>query len=63
MCIRDSVDPDRVLFVRRIVTRAADSAAEEHDTMSPHDFAEAETAGAFAPVSYTHLDVYKRQAF
>ncbi len=42
------VDPDRVLFVRRIVTRAADSAAEEHDTMSPHDFAEAETAGAFA---------------
>jgi len=42
------VDPDRVLFVRRIVTRAADSAAEEHDTMSPDDFAAAETAGAFA---------------
>jgi ribose 1,5-bisphosphokinase len=39
---------DRVVFVRRIVTRAADSSAEDHDTMSPQDFAVADGAGAFA---------------
>lgn len=45
---RAGVDPAKVLFVRRIVTRTADSAAEEHDTMSPQDFAVAQEAGAFA---------------
>lgn len=45
---RAQVDPNMVLFVRRIVTRAADASAEEHDTLSPQDFAEAEAAGAFA---------------
>jgi ribose 1,5-bisphosphokinase len=45
---RTRVDADKVLFVRRVVTRAADIAAEDHDTMSSEDFAVAERAGAFA---------------
>lgn len=45
---RDRVDSERTFFVRRIVTRAADSAAEDHDTMSCEAFAAAEAEGAFA---------------
>ncbi|MFH2016710.1 MAG: phosphonate metabolism protein/1,5-bisphosphokinase (PRPP-forming) PhnN [Pseudomonadota bacterium] len=45
---RDRVDSERTFFVRRIVTRAADSAAEDHDTMSCEAFAAAEADGAFA---------------
>ncbi len=45
---RDRVDPQRTFFVRRIVTRAADSAAEDHDTMSCEAFATAQAEGAFA---------------
>ena len=45
---RSRADTDRIFFVRRIVTRAADSTAEDHETMSPEDFAAAEAEGAFA---------------
>ena len=45
---RDRLDSERTFFVRRIVTRAADSAAEDHDTMSCEAFAAAEVEGAFA---------------
>lgn len=45
---RDRVDLERTFFVRRIVTRAADSTAEDHDTMSCEAFAAAEAEGAFA---------------
>lgn len=45
---RRRVDPDRTFFVRRIVTRPADGAAEDHDTMSREAFAAADAAGAFA---------------
>lgn len=45
---RGRVDPQRTFFVRRIVTRAADSAAEDHDTMNCEAFAAAEAEGAFA---------------
>ncbi len=45
---RDRLDSERTFFVRRIVTRAADSAAEDHDTMSCEAFAAAEAEGAFA---------------
>jgi ribose 1,5-bisphosphokinase len=37
-----------ILFVRRVVTRAALAAAEDHDTLSPEAFAAARSAGAFA---------------
>ena len=37
-----------VCFVRRVVTRQADSNAEDHDSMSIADFAAAEAAGQFA---------------
>ena len=45
---RGRVDPRQTYFVRRIVTRAADSAAEDHDTMSCEAFATAQAEGAFA---------------
>lgn len=45
---RDRVDPQRTFFVRRIVTRAADSEAEDHDTMNCEAFAAAQAEGAFA---------------
>jgi len=45
---RDRLDSERTFFVRRIVTRAADSAAEDHDTMSCEAFAAAQAEGAFA---------------
>lgn len=45
---RGRVDSARTYFVRRIVTRAADSAAEDHDTMSCEAFATAQAEGAFA---------------
>lgn len=38
----------RVVFVRRVVTRSADSASEDHDSMDEAAFAEAETSGQFA---------------
>lgn len=37
-----------ILFVRRIVTRSADTAAEDHASLTPAEFANAEAAGAFA---------------
>ena len=36
------------VFVRRVITRAADAASEDHDSLSSKDFAAAEAAGAFA---------------
>ena len=39
--------PD-VLFVRRTVTRLADTELEDHDTMSPAEFRQAERDGRFA---------------
>ncbi len=39
---------DRVLFVRRIITRQADAAAEDHDTMTVEAFERARSAGEFA---------------
>lgn len=38
---------DDVAFVRRVVTRPADSASEDHDSMDLAGFAAAEAAGAF----------------
>jgi ribose 1,5-bisphosphokinase len=38
----------RFEFVRRVITRAADAASEDHDSLSIEDFAAAEAAGAFA---------------
>lgn len=39
--------PD-ILFVRRTVTRLADAESEDHDTMSPAEFRQAEQDGRFA---------------
>jgi ribose 1,5-bisphosphokinase len=39
---------DRVVFVRRVVTRLADGGSEDHDSMDVAAFAAAERAGAFA---------------
>ncbi len=36
------------VFARRVITRVSDGATEEHDTLAPAAFAEAEAAGAFA---------------
>jgi ribose 1,5-bisphosphokinase len=41
-------DRPEVLFVRRTVTRPADSGMEDHDAMSVAAFAKAEAEGAFA---------------
>jgi ribose 1,5-bisphosphokinase len=38
----------RVVFVRRVVTRSADSGSEDHDSMDEAAFAEAEATGQFA---------------
>lgn len=38
----------RVVFVRRVVTRSADSRSEDHDTMDEVSFAQAEASGRFA---------------
>lgn len=38
----------RVVFVRRVVTRSADSGSEDHDSMDDAAFALAETEGQFA---------------
>lgn len=40
-------DDRRFIFVRRVITRKADAALEDHDTMSEAAFAAAEAAGAF----------------
>ncbi len=37
-----------VEFVRRVITRAADAASEDHDTLAEEEFEEAGKAGAFA---------------
>lgn len=50
---RLSGDP-RYMFVRRIVTRAADAEAEDHLTMSEQEFEEANAAGDFAVVWQAH---------
>lgn len=41
-------DDDTVLFVRRVITRAALPGAEDHDTLTDDDFAATEAAGGFA---------------
>jgi phosphonate metabolism protein PhnN/1,5-bisphosphokinase (PRPP-forming) len=38
----------RFLFPRRVITRPAEAGGEEHEAMSPVEFAAAEAAGAFA---------------
>jgi len=38
----------RFVFPRRVITRPAEAGGEEHEAMSPVEFAAAETAGAFA---------------
>lgn len=43
-----------VLFVRRVVTRPANPAAEDHDCLSPAEFTAAEHAGAFAVTWEAH---------
>ncbi|HSO48775.1 MAG TPA: phosphonate metabolism protein/1,5-bisphosphokinase (PRPP-forming) PhnN [Rhizobiaceae bacterium] len=45
---------DRLMFVRRTVTRQADPGAEDHDSMSAGDFDAAEAAGAFAATWRAH---------
>lgn len=50
---RERVDPS-VLFVRRIVTRAAASGSEDHHTLSREAFEQAEAAGAFAVTWHAH---------
>lgn len=39
---------ENVLFVRRIITRAADAQSEDHDTLSEAEFSAAEARGEFA---------------
>lgn len=41
-------DDARFVFVRRIVTRIADAALEDHDSLSPADFDAAHASGRFA---------------
>lgn len=41
-------------FVRRVVTRPCDPAAEDHDTLSPEEFAKAQARGAFALAWESH---------
>ena len=43
-----------VLFVKRTVTRKADAASEDHDTLSTQEFAEAEASGAFSVTWSAH---------
>ncbi len=45
---------DRLMFVRRTVTRQADPGAEDHDSMSAADFDAAEADGAFAVTWRAH---------
>jgi ribose 1,5-bisphosphokinase len=48
-CARDALENDkRFVFVRRVVTRPADAAAEDHDSLDAQTFAEMEEAGRFA---------------
>ena len=42
------------VFVRRIITRAADTASEDHDTLSLEEFAAAAESGAFSLVWQAH---------
>ncbi len=46
--VRDNTGDRRLVFVRRTVTRAADRASEDHHSLPPAAFAEAESQGAFA---------------
>jgi phosphonate metabolism protein PhnN/1,5-bisphosphokinase (PRPP-forming) len=47
-------DRPEVMFVRRTVTRAANAAFEDHDTLAADDFARAEKEGSFAVVWQAH---------
>lgn len=47
-------DDPGFLFVRRVVTRPATAALEDHDTMTPAGFAAASAAGKFAAVWEAH---------
>ncbi|WP_158284767.1 phosphonate metabolism protein/1,5-bisphosphokinase (PRPP-forming) PhnN [Oricola cellulosilytica] len=49
---------DRFLFVRRIVTRPADPASEDHVSVSEEAFVEAETEGRFAVAWRAHGHSY-----
>jgi ribose 1,5-bisphosphokinase len=42
------------VFVRRVITRAADAKSEDHDTLSAEDFAAAERDGAFSLLWEAH---------
>ncbi|MDP3898335.1 MAG: phosphonate metabolism protein/1,5-bisphosphokinase (PRPP-forming) PhnN, partial [Mesorhizobium sp.] len=45
---RERLDPQMVVFARRVITRPCDGATEDHDTLSEAEFAAADAAGAFA---------------
>lgn len=48
-CARRELSGDpSVMFVRRVITRAAVASAEDHDHLSSHEFAIARAAGQFA---------------
>ena len=56
MCIRDSYN------INRLTLKAGKAALEDTDYFDKTRAAIVETRGWTKPVSYTHLDVYKRQA-
>lgn len=52
--LAEEVADGRILFVRRVVTRASDASAEDHDTMDLDSFARAQATGAFAVTWEAH---------
>ncbi|HEY5226558.1 MAG TPA: phosphonate metabolism protein/1,5-bisphosphokinase (PRPP-forming) PhnN [Methylovirgula sp.] len=55
---RARVDPQRVVFAHRYITRPADPAAENHVVLSPAEFAAREAAGFFALAWESHGFMY-----
>ena len=60
-------ETDKVFFLRRSITRAIRELAADRDNAEINllsaEYSRAALVGAvYTPVSYTHLDVYKRQA-
>ena len=52
---RDALKGDpRFYFVRRVITRSADASAEDHDSMTPEQFAAASARGDFALTWHAH---------
>ena len=62
MCIRDSLNTSRIGFTRTLERMGADVSVRHAGAAGKEPYGMIAACHTPSPVSYTHLDVYKRQA-